>query len=94
MKTREIVSKLYDLTKRGLFVNHQERELVKAAAVRLQELDKEKRELQARVTELEYLLKEREGIQAENDMDPFAVPPGEAAEDFWADDFWADDNCE
>lgn len=86
MTNHTISEKLWDLKKRGLFVNHQERELVASAARRLEEDAKKIAKLEAELKEARYLLAEREGIQ-EDDGTRDAAAPGEAAEDFW-EDFW------
>ena len=107
MTNNEMAKALYGLAKNMLAVNHQERELVKAAAKRLEidQLVNEKlrtdvEQLKAQVEEFKYLLAEREGIQDDtwktedhDDGNPAAVAPGTADEDFFADDGYWDDLC-
>ena len=91
---------LYVVAKHNPCVNYQDNQLLKSAAKRLMEdqreneaLKQEVISLRAKVTELEYLLAEREGIQDDAILD--ASAPGEAAEDFFedaTDDYW-DDFC-
>ena len=82
-RTEQMAEQLFGLAKHGLFVNHQERELVKSAARRLQEQAEKiaglQRDLDAARAELGYVRAEREGIQREAEL---GVP-----EDFW-DDMW------
>lgn len=93
MSNVEMAKQLWGLKRAGLWVNHQQAELVGSAAQRLEEnarkmaiQDKAIAELQAKIKELQYLLAEREGIQ-EDDGTREAAAPGEAAEDFWSDDW-------
>ena len=95
MQNVEIAKHLWALKRQGLWVNHQQAELVGTAARRLEEdarkmaiQDKAIKELQDKVKELQYLLAEREGIQEDEPAEAAeAAAPGEAAEDFW-DDGW------
>jgi len=92
MQNVEIAKHLWALKRQGLWVNHQQAELVATAARRLEEdvekmaiQDRTIREQQEKIKELQYLLTEREGIQDEEKL--AAAAPGEAAEDFWEDDW-------
>ena len=96
MTNHEMATHLWALKRQGLWVNHQQAELVASAARRLDEdtekmaiQDKAIKELHAEIKELKYRLAEREGIQDEDKLAPGleAEAPGEAAEDFWEDDW-------
>jgi len=84
-RTEDMIIQLWALAKHGLFVNHQERELVKSAAQRLKEqaasivkLQKENAQLRMK---LEYVNAEREGIRDEEKL-AASLP-----EDYW-EDMW------
>lgn len=101
MNNIDMARHLYAIAKKNPCVNHQDNKLLHDAAQRLLEDDRNLKflqtandELKAKLTETQYLLAEREGIQ-EDEAILDAAAPGEAAEDFFADNedgYW-DDFC-
>lgn len=64
MKSEEMVQKLNALARRGIFVNHQECELVKAAAKRIHDLE-------ARLREAEDKAQVAMPISSKGETEPF-----------------------
>lgn len=87
MKTGDLAKALRGMAKKGLFVNHQETQLLKEAALTVEDQAR-------RIAELERQLAQATQTRMEIDGNGIRVetrilPTEEAKEDFWAED-----NCE
>ena len=103
MNNHDLARKLYDQAKHGLFVNYQERELIKTAARRLQECQQridDLRKTEEQLRERVAVLEERIAIMTEDQpgadtsFDPEHLDDGTrdaAAPGEAAEDFWDDD---
>lgn len=60
MKTDEMIKALFGLAKKGLFVNYQERELIRSAAIRISQLNAEVTYLKAKIDAANHAAKAME----------------------------------